>query len=49
VPEDDRSFVPWLDAFLLQKALYELEYELASRPAWASIPLLGVLQMLKER
>ncbi|MGH7425260.1 MAG: putative maltokinase, partial [Candidatus Methylomirabilales bacterium] len=31
-----------LDAFLLEKALYELAYELDHRPDWAGIPLRGV-------
>jgi maltose alpha-D-glucosyltransferase/alpha-amylase len=48
LPADDQSFASWLDAFLLQKAIYELEYELASRPGWASLPLLGLLQILQE-
>jgi len=28
-----------LDLFVLRKALYELRYELSSRPAWAAIPM----------
>lgn len=31
--------LPLLPLFLREKALYELTYELANRPAWASIPL----------
>jgi len=46
VPADDHGFGRLLDAFLLEKALYELRYELASRPRWVSIPLLGVLRIL---
>jgi maltose alpha-D-glucosyltransferase / alpha-amylase len=34
-----------LRAFLLDKALYELLYELNSRPAWVRIPLEGVLAL----
>lgn len=36
-----------LDLFLLEKAVYEVAYELNSRPAWLSIPLTGVLSVLK--
>jgi maltose alpha-D-glucosyltransferase/alpha-amylase len=36
-----------LDAFLLEKALYELNYELNHRPEWTHIPLRGVLQLLE--
>ncbi|MBV8069607.1 MAG: putative maltokinase [Acidobacteriaceae bacterium] len=32
-----------LDAFILQKALYELSYELNNRPDWVRIPLRGIL------
>jgi trehalose synthase-fused probable maltokinase len=35
-----------LDAFLLDKAIYELNYELNNRPAWAQIPVEGILQLL---
>ena len=37
-----------LDAFLLDKALYELLYELNNRPTWVGIPLRGILQLLDE-
>ena len=37
-----------LDIFCLEKALYELTYELNNRPDWASVPLTGILDMLKE-
>ena len=32
--------------FMLEKALYEVVYELANRPTWVSIPLAGVLGLL---
>ncbi len=34
-----------LNAYLLEKALYELLYELNNRPAWAHIPLAGILAL----
>jgi len=37
-----------LRAFLLQKAVYELGYELGSRPGWVRIPLRGILGLLAE-
>ncbi len=51
------SFVPaghadrtrLLDAFLLEKAFYEVAYELNNRPAWLGIPLRGVEQILVPR
>jgi maltose alpha-D-glucosyltransferase/alpha-amylase len=36
-----------LDAYLLEKALYELMYELNHRPAWLQIPIAGILSLLK--
>ncbi len=37
-----------LKAFLIEKALYELLYELNNRPSWLRIPLDGVLSLLRE-
>jgi len=37
-----------LNFFVLEKALYEVEYELMYRPTWVSIPLRGVLRILEE-
>ncbi|HEY7212263.1 MAG TPA: putative maltokinase [Bryobacteraceae bacterium] len=36
-----------LDAFLLQKALYEVAYELNNRPDWLQIPLQGILGLMR--
>ena len=35
-----------LDAYLLEKALYEIVYELNHRPDWVRIPIRGVLELL---
>jgi len=35
-----------LDAYRLEKALYEIVYELNNRPEWVRIPLRGVLELL---
>ena len=34
--------------FLLEKALYEIEYELANRPHWLNVPLGGTLRILQK-
>ena len=34
------------DAFVLQKALYEVAYELNNRPDWVQIPLRGILALI---
>ncbi|WP_119459240.1 maltose alpha-D-glucosyltransferase [Rhodospirillaceae bacterium SYSU D60014] len=36
-----------IDLFSLEKALYEICYEAANRPAWLGIPLRGVTRLLK--
>jgi maltose alpha-D-glucosyltransferase/alpha-amylase len=45
-PDEVRAL---LDVHLLEKALYELGYELNHRPEWVRIPLAGVLEMLGAR
>jgi maltose alpha-D-glucosyltransferase/alpha-amylase len=40
------EFRTLLDVFLLQKVLYEVLYELNSRPAWVRIPLMGIMSSL---
>ena len=37
-----------LAVYLLNKALYELSYELNNRPAWVRIPLIGILSLPLE-
>ena len=36
-----------LSAYTLEKAVYELRYELNSRPGWAWIPLSGILSLMR--
>ena len=36
------------DLFLVQKAIYEVGYELANRPDWVEIPLSGIKDLLNE-
>jgi maltose alpha-D-glucosyltransferase/alpha-amylase len=46
IPADASDFQVVLDAYLLDKALYELGYELNNRPDWVHIPLSGILSLL---
>jgi len=41
------SYGPLLDVFMLDKALYELGYELGSRPDWVAVPLRGIVEILE--
>jgi maltose alpha-D-glucosyltransferase/alpha-amylase len=37
-----------LDFFLLEKTCYEIEYEMAHRPAWLRVPLAGMQRILSR-
>ncbi|MGH7727530.1 MAG: maltose alpha-D-glucosyltransferase [Vulcanimicrobiaceae bacterium] len=45
-PSDPTLAQALLDLFLLEKAAYEIAYELANRPAWLRIPLEGLRALL---
>jgi maltose alpha-D-glucosyltransferase/alpha-amylase len=45
LPSSEGNFRTLLAIFLLNKALYELSYELNNRPAWVRIPLTGILSL----
>ena len=47
VPADAADFAVLLETFLLEKAVYELGYELHHRPDWLKIPVRGIEQVLK--
>ena len=47
LPADPVQLRALLDAFCLEKALYELLYELNNRPAWVRVPLRGIIHALK--
>ncbi len=46
LPRHPQELEVLLDAYLLEKAIYELGYELNNRPEWVEIPLRGILQLL---
>lgn len=48
VPKSLSQTESLLNVFVLEKALYEVGYEMRSRPDWAEIPLRGVLQVLRQ-
>jgi maltose alpha-D-glucosyltransferase/alpha-amylase len=45
VPPAAEPFEQLLEIYVLDKALYELMYELNNRPAWVRIPLAGILAL----
>ncbi|HLZ64646.1 MAG TPA: maltose alpha-D-glucosyltransferase [Aliidongia sp.] len=47
-PQDAAGALALLDLMLIDKALYEIGYELANRPAWLAIPIQGIVDLLTE-
>jgi maltose alpha-D-glucosyltransferase/alpha-amylase len=47
-PESKKQARAMLTFFTLEKAIYEVSYELANRPSWVDIPLHGVLGILEK-
>jgi maltose alpha-D-glucosyltransferase/alpha-amylase len=45
-PDDPELAQSLLDFFVLEKAFYEMSYELANRPTWLRIPLEGIRAIL---
>ena len=43
-PETEEEEAALLDAFVLDKAVYELGYELENRPEWVELPLEGIVR-----
>ncbi len=48
VPSGQEAFEKLLSVFELEKAVYELRYELTMRPDWLPIPVAGILRILEE-
>jgi maltose alpha-D-glucosyltransferase/alpha-amylase len=48
VPESEADTAALMDFYLLDKCLYELDYEFNNRPDWVSIPLFGLVGLLEQ-
>jgi maltose alpha-D-glucosyltransferase/alpha-amylase len=48
LPAEPGALAALLDTFMLDKAFYELVYELNNRPDWVRIPLQGILSLLEQ-
>jgi trehalose synthase-fused probable maltokinase len=48
LPSGAQSIERLLMVFELEKAVYELRYELDNRPDWVSIPVAGIVRMLES-
>jgi maltose alpha-D-glucosyltransferase/alpha-amylase len=49
VPAEPAEMETLLDAFVLEKAVYEVGYELNNRPDWVIVPLRGIAHVLERR
>jgi trehalose synthase-fused probable maltokinase len=48
LPAGEAAVGHLLSVFELEKAVYELSYELDNRPDWVAIPVAGILRLLEE-
>jgi maltose alpha-D-glucosyltransferase / alpha-amylase len=48
IPQNSEDLQIMLEAYLLDKAVYEIGYELNNRPAWVVIPVRGIKHILKS-
>jgi maltokinase len=48
LPPGDAAVSSLLAIFELEKAIYELQYELDNRPEWVSIPVAGIVRLLES-
>jgi maltose alpha-D-glucosyltransferase/alpha-amylase len=45
VPNDEESMRALIELFIVEKALYELRYEMDNRPDWLDVPASGLLEL----
>ncbi len=48
LPSNQNELSSLLEIFLIEKALYEIQYELNNRPDWLAIPCQGLLSILES-
>ena len=48
IPQTVDELEVLLDAYLLEKAIYELGYEMNNRPDWLRIPIKGILDLVGQ-
>jgi len=49
VPRDPVALRDLLELFIIEKALYEVRYELDHRPDWLDVPIGGLLELAEPR
>ena len=45
-PANDDAAKKMLDLFVMEKALYEVVYEVANRPDWLPVPIMGLYRLM---
>jgi maltose alpha-D-glucosyltransferase/alpha-amylase len=48
IPHEKEDLDILMRTFLLEKAIYELNYELNSRPDWVMVPLHGIKSIMNK-
>lgn len=48
IPNNEEDLNILMQTFLMQKAIYELNYELNNRPTWVLVPLRGIKAIMKS-
>jgi maltose alpha-D-glucosyltransferase/alpha-amylase len=48
IPENKDHFDVLIQTFLLEKAIYEINYELNNRPNWVTIPIRGIKYIMRR-
>jgi maltose alpha-D-glucosyltransferase/alpha-amylase len=48
IPKEKEDLNTLMTTFLLEKAIYELNYELNNRPDWIIIPIRGIKSILSK-
>ena len=46
--QNERSALTLLAFYLLEKCIYEVNYEIDNRPDWVAIPVAGLARILEE-
>lgn len=49
IPKEKKHLDILIQTFLLEKAIYELNYELNNRPDWVSIPIRGIKYIMRRQ
>ncbi len=49
LPRDRSRLAVLIDAYLIDKAVYEIGYELNNRPAWLTVPFDGILHLVETQ